>query len=131
MLDNIEIYDSITCKRKLTRMEKDMTIKMQDDILTDSVTITKVKIEKPKKYHVVFLNDDFTPMDFVVHVLREIFNKSLEEASALMLQVHVDDRAIIGTYSYEIAEQKVYETFESAKLNEYALQAIIEEEDPN
>ena len=108
-----------------------MTITMHDDILTDSETIAKVKIEKPKKYHVVFLNDDFTPMDFVVHVLGEIFGKSVEEAATLMMQVHVDGRAIVATYSREIAEQKVYETIESAMLNEYPLKAITEEEDPN
>ena len=127
VLKSVLIYDGAVYKT----IEEAMTIVMQDDTITDTVTEVKVKLEKPKKYHVIFINDDFTSTDFVVYVLMSIFNKNKEEATALMSKVHDEGRAIVATYNREIAEQKVYETMETAKLNEFPLQAIIEEEDPN
>lgn len=91
------------------------------------ITKTKTKVEKPKKYHVVFLNDDFTPMDFVVLVLMEFFHKNSEEAMTIMLEIHHNGRGIAGTYTYEIAEQKAYETMNAAKNRNHPLKVIIEE----
>jgi len=97
------------------------------DILADSDTAIKVKVQRPKRYAVIFYNDDFTPMDFVVFVLGKYFNKSHEESVAIMLKVHNDGRALIDLYTREIAEQKVYEVMEHAKVNEYPLRAEAEE----
>ena len=99
------------------------------DILADgeAETAIKVKVQKPKRYAVIFYNDDFTPMDFVVFVLGKYFNKSHEESVAIMLTVHNEGRALIDLYTREIAEQKVYEVMEHAKVNDYPLRAAAEE----
>ena len=100
-----------------------------EDILADSDTAikVKVKVQRPKRYAVIFYNDDFTPMDFVVFVLGKYFSKSHEEAVAIMLTVHNEGRALIDLFTHEIAEQKVYEVMEHAKVNEYPLRAEAEE----
>ena len=76
-----------------------------------------------------FHNDDFTPMDFVVHVLEKYFQKDTDESMTIMLKVHHEGKAIIGLYSKEVAEQKVFETMQSAELNGYPLLATSEEYD--
>lgn len=105
-----------------------MTTTMQD-ILADGETDTaiKVKVKRPKRFAVVFHDDDFTPMDFVVHVLSLHFQKSNDEAVALMLTVHTEGKAIIDLFTREIAEQKVYDVMEHAKVNGHPLQATSEE----
>lgn len=112
--------------------EKKMTdvleiIRMSD--VVEPIQKTKVKTAKPKMYHVIFLNDDFTPMDFVTVILQQIFSKSRAEAIAIMLEVHNFNRSVVGTYTHEIAEQKVYETIEIAKVNGHPLSAITEPAD--
>lgn len=97
--------------------------------IADPVQVTKSKTAKPKLYHVVFLNDDFTPMDFVKDVLQQIFDKSLSDAIAVTLEVHHYDKGIAGTYTYEIAEQKVYETMELAGAQGYPLKLVTEPAD--
>ena len=101
-------------------------ITMQD-ILADSDTAIKIKIAKPHQFSVIIHNDDFTPMDFVIHVLNQIFQKTHDEAMIIMLKVHHEGNAIVGLYSKEVAEQKAYETMKIAELNEYPLQATFEE----
>lgn len=105
-----------------------MSATMQD-ILADGETATaiKVKVERPKRFAVVFYNDDFTPMDFVVFVLGKYFGKSHEESINIMLTVHTEGRAIVGLYTREIAEQKVHEIMEHARVNDYPLRATSEE----
>ena len=105
-----------------------MNITMQD-ILADgeSATAIKVKVKRPKRYAVIFYNDDFTPMDFVVFVLGKYFNKTHEEAVAIMLTVHNEGKAMIDLYTREIADEKVHETMEHAKANGYPLSAVAEE----
>jgi ATP-dependent Clp protease adaptor protein ClpS len=90
----------------------------------DTQTVTKLKV--PSLYKVVILNDDFTPMDFVIQVLMEIFSKSHAEAHKLCMDVHHQGRGICGTYSKEVAEQKVYETNTVAKSYKHPLKAIVE-----
>lgn len=114
--------------------EKKMTdileiIQMSDIADPIEKTKTKIKTAKPKMYRVVFLNDDFTPMEFVTEILQQIFSKSRTEAIAIMLEVHNFDKSIVGTYTCEIAEQKVYETMDIAKVNGYPLSAITEPAD--
>lgn len=97
------------------------------DVLGDTETAIKVKVQKPKKYAVYFHNDDFTPMDFVVHVLEKYFQKDADESMAIMLEVHHNEKAIVGVYSKEVADQKVYETMQAAELNGYPLMATFDE----
>lgn len=85
-----------------------------------------IKLKSPPRYNVVLLNDETTPQDFVVNVLQAIFNKSVDEAKLVMLEVHEKGRGIAGTYSYEVAEQKSVETITDARRNEYPLDVTIE-----
>lgn len=85
------------------------------------------RLRGPKKYHVIMLNDNSTPMDYVVQVLIAIYNKDLETAKTLTLEVHEKGRAIVGTYSYEVAEQKCLETVTDARRNGFPLDVVMEE----
>lgn len=86
----------------------------------------QVKASPPPFYNVILLNDDYTPMDFVVHVLMGIFQKSIEEATSIMLRVHNDGKAICGHYSKEIAETKLDEVEKISREMEYPLSGTIE-----
>lgn len=94
----------------------------------DVVVETRPKVKQPKKYRVIMLNDDYTSMEFVVFVLKTIFHKSDTQAESLMMTIHLQGRGIVGIYTREIAETKVAQTLELAKLNEFPLQCIVEEE---
>jgi ATP-dependent Clp protease adaptor protein ClpS len=93
-------------------------------MLADPSTKTK----RPPMYKVVLLNDDFTPMDFVVMVIEHIFRKTHEEAVELMLAVHEKGQAIVGVYTREVAETKVDQVIEYARINEHPLQCAMEPE---
>ena len=82
---------------------------------------------KPSKFAVVLHNDVFTPMEFVVFVLQEIFHHPFERAERIMLSVHNDGMGVAGIYHFEIAEQKAYDTAEEAQQNQYPLKVTIEE----
>lgn len=97
-----------------------------NDSIADAETVTVTKVKRPQKYNAVFLNDDFTPMDFVVEVLQTIFFKNVEESMAIMLEVHHYMKGIAGTYTKEIAESKVQETNDLATLHGHPLKVIIE-----
>ena len=86
------------------------------------------KTKTPKMYRVVLLNDDYTTMEFVVSVLEGIFQKSPAEAFRLMMQVHTQEQASCGTYTYEVAETKVDTVQDTAKREGFPLQATIEED---
>jgi len=88
----------------------------------------KTKTERPPFYKVMLLNDDYTPMDFVVHVLENIFRKTHEEAVGLMLDVHNKGQAIVGNFTRDVAETKVDQVIEYARINEYPLQCVMEKE---
>jgi ATP-dependent Clp protease adaptor protein ClpS len=83
--------------------------------------------QKPGNFAVVLHNDDFTPMEFVVYVLQEIFHHPSARAEQIMLAVHKDGMGVAGIYRLEIAEQKAYDTAEEAKENQYPLKITIEE----
>lgn len=85
------------------------------------------KSSEPKKYAVILHNDDYTTMEFVVEVLTVDFRKSQEEATAIMLKVHNEGKAIAGVYSLEIAETKVMRVMEKARKNKFPLKLTIEE----
>jgi ATP-dependent Clp protease adaptor protein ClpS len=95
----------------------------------DSVLKERVKTKKqdPTLYKVVLLNDDYTTMEFVIHVLESIFQKSPAEAYQIMMHVHVNGRGIAGTYPWEVAETKVDATISQARGAGYPLKAVTEE----
>jgi len=94
---------------------------------TQTLTRPESQTKKPSMYKVVLLNDDFTPREFVVHVLIRFFSKNETEATQLMLQVHHKGSGIAGVYSYEIAETKTYQVNSYSKQNQYPLKCIMEE----
>ena len=87
-----------------------------------------VELKEPPMYFCVLLNDDYTPMDFVVNILMEVFNKNQDEAQKIMLDVHQNGRGVCGIYTYEIAETKVKQTEILAEKNGFPLSCIIEED---
>lgn len=97
-----------------------------EDIQLDEKIVKKSLM--PRKYKVVMLNDDATPMEWVVSILTTIFKHSIESAEQLMLSIHTDGSAIAGIYSYEIAEQKSVEAMTLSRNNGFPLQLNLEEE---
>lgn len=88
----------------------------------------KEKLDEPKKYKVLLLNDDFTSMDFVVQVLEGIFHRSQGDAFAIMLKIHKEGSGLCGVYPFDIAETKVAQVLSLAKKNRFPLRAVMEEE---
>ena len=105
--------------------EKDQS---PNDPKTNTGVIEKVKpkTKKPSMYKVIMLNDDYTPMEFVVHVLERFFSKTRDEATKIMLHVHQQGVGICGIFSYEIAETKVMQVIDFARQNQHPLQCTIE-----
>ena len=89
---------------------------------------TRPKTKKPAMYKVLLLNDDFTPMEFVVHVLEKFFAKNRQEATDIMLHVHRRGVGICGVFTYEIAETKVAQVMDFARASEQPLQCTMEKE---
>jgi ATP-dependent Clp protease adaptor protein ClpS len=87
----------------------------------------KQKLKPPNRYQVVFHNDNFTPMEFVVYLLQMVFNHSEAAAESIMLNVHQQGKGVAGIYSSEIAETKVYESMMHAKENQFPLMVTSEE----
>jgi ATP-dependent Clp protease adaptor protein ClpS len=88
----------------------------------------KPKLQKPRLYKVILLNDDFTPMEFVVRVVERFFHKNHEEATRIMLQVHTRGIGICGVYTREVAETKVRQVMLYAQENQHPLQCTMEPE---
>jgi len=88
----------------------------------------KIKVSEPKNWKVILLNDDSTPMEFVISLLIEIFKHSHETSQDIMLQVHETGSGVAGVYSFEIAEAKAVEATNQARANGYPLQIKLEEE---
>ncbi len=95
---------------------------------TGVVVRTRPKTKKPSMYKVLMLNDDYTPMEFVVSVLERFFNKSHEEANQIMLHVHQRGVGVCGVFTYEIAETKVNQVMEFARRQQHPLQCTLEKE---
>ena len=87
---------------------------------------TKKKLKKPSLYKVVMLNDDYTPMDFVVYLLKTFFKKNHEEASKIMLDVHNKGAATCGIFTFEIAETKILKVINTSRDNGFPLLCILE-----
>ena len=95
---------------------------------TGVVTKTRTKTKKPSLYKVLILNDDYTPMEFVVHILERFFNKTREEAVQVMLHVHRHGVGICGVFTYEVAETKVAQVIEFSRRHQHPLQCTMEKE---
>ncbi len=89
---------------------------------------TKPKTQRPPMYKVLLLNDDFTPMEFVVHVLERLFSMSHAQAIEIMLTVHRKGIAVVGVFSHEVAETKVMQVMELARRSQHPLQCTMEKE---
>ncbi len=105
-----------------------MASDFEDDQDTAIVTRTKPKTAKPPLYKVLLLNDDYTPMEFVVHVLERFFGLSSTQAEAIMLTVHTKGLAVVGVFTHEIAETKVTQVMDYARRNQHPLQCTMEKE---
>jgi ATP-dependent Clp protease adaptor protein ClpS len=98
------------------------------DVITEKEVDTDILINNPGKYKVVILNDDATPMDFVVALLMGIFKHNEDSATAVMLQIHNTGKGIAGVYTHEVAEQKGIESTLLARQHGHPLQIQVEQE---
>jgi ATP-dependent Clp protease adaptor protein ClpS len=94
----------------------------------DTVVITRTKTKKPSMYKVLLLNDDYTPMEFVVHVLQRFFSKGPEEATRIMLHVHQNGVGVCGVFTYEVAETKVTQVMDFSRQYQHPLQCTMEKD---
>ena len=90
------------------------------------ITRTRTQTKRPNMYRVLLLNDDYTPMEFVIAILQSFFNKNSEEATQIMLHVHHNGVGECGVFTYEIAETKVAQVMDHARKNQHPLQCIME-----
>jgi ATP-dependent Clp protease adaptor protein ClpS len=95
---------------------------------TGTITKTKPKTQRPSLYRVLLLNDDYTPMEFVVLVLQDVFNKTREDAMRIMLHVHNQGVGECGIYPFEVAETKVTRVMDTARKNQHPLQCVMEKQ---
>lgn len=91
-------------------------------------TKTRTRPKKPSMFKVLMLNDDYTPMEFVIYVLERFFNKSREDATRIMLHVHQHGVGVCGVFTFEIAETKVTQVLDLARRNEHPLQCVMEKD---
>lgn len=98
----------------------------RDGAGTGIVTRTRTRTKRPSLYRVLLLNDDYTPMEFVVHVLERFFNKSREEATRIMMHVHQHGVGECGVFTYEVAETKVTMVMDFARKHQHPLQCVME-----
>ena len=96
----------------------------------DTATITrpKTRSKRPNLYRVLLLNDDYTPMEFVVLILQDVFNKTREDAMQIMLHVHNHGVGECGIYPYEVAETKVTRVMDAARKSQHPLQCVMEKQ---
>ena len=97
-----------------------------EDLEAGVATRTRPKTKKPSNYKVLMLNDDYTPMEFVVLVLQRFFSMDIEDATRVMLQVHQQGVAVCGVFTYEVAETKVSQVIDFARENQHPLQCTLE-----
>ncbi len=93
---------------------------------TSVITRTQPKTKKPNLYRVLLLNDDYTPMEFVIHILERFFQKDLEAATRIMLHVHNHGVGECGIFTYEVAETKVSQVMDFARQHQHPLQCVME-----
>jgi len=109
----------------ISHMAKSPT-KREDNGDTQVITRAVPKTKKPQQYKVLLLNDDYTPMEFVVLVLEEVFKKGTEDAYTIMMHVHQKGVGVCGIYTFEVAETKVTQVMDKARENGHPLQCTLE-----
>lgn len=131
----MEMFAISNCERMVgpTRQEVlAMAERKQGDndtgVRSSVITQTKPKTQKPSMYRVLLLNDDYTPMEFVVYVLEQFFNKSREDATRIMLHVHQHGVGVCGVFTYEVAETKVAQVVDTARRHQHPLQCTMEKD---
>jgi len=112
----------------MSQNDKDGQDDKRDDSGTGIITKTRTKTKKPSLYRVLLLNDDYTPMEFVVYILERFFNKGRDEATQIMLHVHQKGVGLCGVYTYEVAETKVTQVMNFASQHQHPLQCTMEKE---
>ena len=114
--------------RTLTSVITAMADRKDDDEGTGLgvATRTRTRTKTPSPYKVLMLNDDYTPMEFVVHVLQSIFKMSIDDATRVMLHVHQRGVGVCGIFTYEVAETKVSQVIDFARQNQHPLQCTLE-----
>ncbi len=98
------------------------------EIVTERRTKEPTKTKKPSLYKCILLNDDYTPMEFVVDILKQIFHKTQAEATRIMLHVHQNGMGVAGVYPFEIAETKIHTVEELARESQFPLKCVMEKE---
>ncbi|MEA3534745.1 ATP-dependent Clp protease adapter ClpS [Rhizobium sp. CC-YZS058] len=93
---------------------------------TSVITRTKAQTKKPSLYRVLLLNDDYTPMEFVIHILERFFQKDIEAATMIMLHVHNHGVGECGVFTFEVAETKVTQVMDFARQHQHPLQCVME-----
>src|SRR5260370_1788977 len=124
-MDGIEMVK--TFNRHLSQQQHPNRVEPIRKLGLDLLEKDEVKAKRPSMWNIVFYNDDYTSMDFVVFVLTKIFHRSTEDALALTLVVHTKGKGIAGTYTFEVAEQKQCEVFLMAKIEEHPLRVEVEQ----
>ena len=95
---------------------------------TDTDVLTRNKVKTPSMYAVILINDDYTPMEFVIYILQKIFKKEYEEAKHIMLLVHNKGKGICGVFPLDIAESKANQVIEYARLNQHPLECKVQKQ---
>ncbi len=101
-----------------------MSFKNENSLLTKE----KVKLKKPEMYAVVMINDDYTPMEFVIYVLQSVFKKNYEDAKKIMLLIHNQGKGICGVFPLDIAETKANQVVEFARINQHPLECKVQKQ---
>ena len=113
-------------RRAPSRMAEDSDSDTDSENEVGIATKTKARPKKPSQYKVLMLNDDYTPMEFVVMVLKRFFGMDLEQATRVMLHVHQKGVGVCGIFPYEVAETKVNQVMDFARQNQHPLQCTLE-----
>ncbi|MBI2340237.1 MAG: ATP-dependent Clp protease adapter ClpS [Deltaproteobacteria bacterium] len=105
-----------------------MSLERRQDEFLDSQVVTEkqIRVKKPRMYAVILLNDDYTPMDFVVWLIQTVFHKQIDEATRLMMDVHLKGKGVCGVFTCDVARTKVTVVKELAKKHEHPLECIME-----
>jgi ATP-dependent Clp protease adaptor protein ClpS len=98
------------------------------EVVTDQSKKTKKSSKEPGRFNVIFHNDDMTPMDFVAQLIQTIFHHDIDTARDLTIKIHVEGKAVVGVYTYEVAEQKSIESVAIARNNGFPLTVTVESE---
>ena len=115
-------------RRRTVTTRPEMSDKREEGPNTGVIVKAKPKTKKPAMYKVLMLNDDYTPMEFVVHILERFFGKNRQEATRIMLHVHRRGVGVCGVYTYEVAETKVTQVMDFARQHQHPLQCTLEKD---